>query len=41
VNAIATLIVAVVSIGVIAASYLIARRERIRAAEVAAAARAS
>jgi putrescine transport system permease protein len=41
VNAIATLIVAFVSIGVLVASYLIARRERIRAAEVAAAARAS
>jgi putrescine transport system permease protein len=41
VNAIATLIVFVVSVGVIAASYLIARRERIRAAEVAAAARAN
>jgi putrescine transport system permease protein len=41
VNAIATLIVLVVSVGVIAASYLIARRERIRATEVAAAARAN
>ena len=41
VNAIATLIVAFVSIGVIAASWLIARRERIRASEVAAAARAT
>jgi putrescine transport system permease protein len=41
VNAVATLIVGVVSIGVIAASYLIARRERIRATEMAAAARAS
>ena len=41
VNAIATLIVGVVAIGVVAASYLIARRERIRAAEMAAAARAS
>jgi putrescine transport system permease protein len=40
VNAIATLIVALVSIGVIAASYVIARRERIRAAEMSAAARA-
>ncbi len=41
VNAIATLIVTLVAIGVVAASYLIARRERIRAAEMAAAARAS
>ena len=41
VNAIATLIVFVVSVGVIAASYLIARRERIRATEVAAASRTS
>ena len=41
VNAVATLIVGVVSIGVIAASYVIARRERIRATEMAAAARAS
>jgi len=41
VNAIATLIVAVVSVGVIAASYLIARRERIHAAEMAAASRAT
>jgi putrescine transport system permease protein len=40
VNAIATLIVSVVSIGVIAASLLIARRERTRASEVAQAARA-
>ena len=40
VNAVATLIVFVVSIGVIAASYLIARRERQRASEAAAAARA-
>ncbi|HKX39666.1 MAG TPA: ABC transporter permease subunit [Burkholderiaceae bacterium] len=40
VNATATLIIAVVSIGVIAASWLIARRERIRARDVAAAARA-
>ena len=40
VNAIATLIVVVVSVGVIAASYIIARRERIRAAEVSAASRA-
>jgi putrescine transport system permease protein len=41
VNAIATLIVAVVSVGVIAASYVIARRERIHAAEMAAASRAT
>jgi putrescine transport system permease protein len=41
VNAIATLIVGVVSVGVIAASYLIARRERIVAAEMAAASRAT
>jgi putrescine transport system permease protein len=41
VNAIATLIVVVVSVGVITASYLIARRERIRAAEVAAASRSN
>jgi putrescine transport system permease protein len=40
VNAIATLIVTLVAIGVVAASYLIARRERIRAAEMAAAVRA-
>ena len=40
VNAIATLIITLVAIGVVVASYLIARRERIRAAEVAAAARA-
>ncbi|MDP3824834.1 MAG: ABC transporter permease subunit [Burkholderiales bacterium] len=40
VNAIATLIVVVVSVGVIAASYVIARRERIRAAEMSAASRA-
>jgi len=40
VNATATLIIAVVSIGVITASWLIARRERIRAQDVAAAARA-
>ena len=40
VNAIATLIVGVVSIGVVAASLLIARRERLRAGEMAAAARA-
>ena len=39
VNAVATLIVAFVSVGVLIASYLIARRERVRAAEVAAAAR--
>ena len=40
VNAIATLIVAVVAVGVVVASYLIARRERIRAGEMAAASRA-
>jgi putrescine transport system permease protein len=40
VNAIATLIVTLVTIGVVAASYVIARRERIRAAEMAAAVRA-
>ncbi len=40
VNAIATLIVAVVSVGVVTASYIVARRERVRAAEMAAAARA-
>ncbi len=40
VNAIATLIVVVVSTGVVAASYIIARRERIRTAEMAAAVRA-
>ena len=40
VNAVATLIILIVSIGVIAASYLIARRERIRARDIAAAARA-
>jgi putrescine transport system permease protein len=40
VNAVATLIILVVSIGVIVASYLIARRERVRASDVAAAARA-
>jgi putrescine transport system permease protein len=40
VNAIATLIITLVSIGVIAASAVIARRERIRLSEVAAAARA-
>jgi putrescine transport system permease protein len=34
VNAVATLIVVAVSVGVVAASYVIARRERIRAAEV-------
>ena len=39
VNAVATLIVIVVSIGVIGASYLIARSERQRAADMAAAAR--
>jgi putrescine transport system permease protein len=41
VNAIATLTVALVSIGVICASLLIARRERLRAADIAAAARAT
>ena len=40
VNAVATLIILIVSIGVIAASYLIARRERTRALDMAAAARA-
>ena len=40
VNAVATLIVTLVAIGVVAASYVIARRERIRAAEMAAAVRA-
>lgn len=40
VNAVATLIVVMVSIGVIAASYLIARTERRRQQEIAAAARA-
>jgi putrescine transport system permease protein len=40
VNAVATLIILIVSIGVIVASYLIARRERIRASDMAAAARA-
>jgi putrescine transport system permease protein len=40
VNAVATLIVAVVAIGVVGASYLIARAERRRALEIAAAARA-
>jgi putrescine transport system permease protein len=40
VNAVATLIVAVVAIGVIGASWLIARAERRRAQEIAAAARA-
>jgi putrescine transport system permease protein len=40
VNAVATVIVAIVSIGVVGASYLIARAERQRAAEVAAASRA-
>ena len=39
VNAVATLIVAVVAIGVVLASYLIARGARIRAAEMAAASR--
>jgi putrescine transport system permease protein len=41
VNAVATLIVGFVSIGVLVASYVIARRARVRAAEVAAAARAT
>ena len=41
VNAIATLIVGVVSIGVVAASLWIARRERLHAGEMAAAARAT
>ena len=40
VNAIATLTVALVSIGVICASLVVARRERLRAAEIATAARA-
>ncbi len=40
VNAVATLIILLLSVGVIVASYLIARRERIRASDVAAAARA-
>lgn len=40
VNAIATLTVAIVSIGVVCASLLIVRRERLRAADIAAAARA-
>ena len=40
VNAIATLIITLVAIGVVVASYLIARRERIRASEMAAAVRA-
>jgi putrescine transport system permease protein len=40
VNAVATLIILIVSIGVIVASYLIARRERNRASDMAAAARA-
>ena len=40
VNAVATLIILLVSIGVIAASFLIARRERTRARDMAAAARA-
>ena len=40
VNAVATLIVLVVSIGVIAASFLIARQERQRARDLAVAARA-
>ena len=41
VNAIATLTVALVAIGVVCASLLIARRERIRAADIAIAARAT
>ena len=41
VNAVATLIVLVVSVGVVVASWLIARNERQRAADVAAAARAA
>jgi putrescine transport system permease protein len=40
VNAVATLIILIVSVGVIATSYLIARRERTRARDMAAAARA-
>jgi putrescine transport system permease protein len=40
VNAVATLIVAIVAVGVIGASYLIARAERRRAQEIASAARA-
>jgi putrescine transport system permease protein len=40
VNAVATLTVLLVSVGVVCASLLIARRERLRAAEIAAAARA-
>jgi putrescine transport system permease protein len=40
VNVIATLTVALVSVGVVCASLLMARRERLRAAEIAAAARA-
>jgi len=40
VNAVATLIILIVSIGVVVASYLIARRERTRASDMAAAARA-
>ncbi|MEO5696532.1 MAG: ABC transporter permease subunit [Burkholderiaceae bacterium] len=39
VNAIATLIITVVAVGVLVASYLIARRERLRSAETAAAMR--
>jgi putrescine transport system permease protein len=41
VNAVATLIVAFVSVGVLVASYIIARRERIRADDMAVAARAA
>jgi putrescine transport system permease protein len=41
VNAVATLIVLAVSIGVVAASWLIARQERQRLQDVAAAARAA
>ena len=41
VNVVATLTVALVSIGVVGASLLIARRERLRAADMAAAARAA
>jgi putrescine transport system permease protein len=40
VNAVATIIIAVVSAGVVAGSLLIARNERLRAAEIAAAQRA-
>ena len=41
VNAIATLVIAVVSLAVVVGSFVIARRERLRAAETAAAARAT